>query len=147
MEVKNKKAYFEFEIIEKFVSGMVLMGSEIKSIRDARVSIQEAHCYFKKNELWVKNMNIGIYEQAAHNGHETIRERKLLLNKRELKKLNEKIREKGLTIIPIRLYIKGHHAKVEIALAKGRHRYDKRRVIMQRETDREIARSIRHRTY
>ena len=141
MEVKNKKAYFEFEILEKFVSGMVLMGSEIKSIRDARVSIQEAHCYFKKNELWVKNMNIGIYEQAAHNGHETIRERKLLLNKRELKKLNEKIREKGLTIIPLRLFITERGwVKLEIGLAKGKKIHDKRNTIKDRQSKRELDR-------
>ena len=141
MEVKNKKAYFEFEILEKFVAGMVLMGSEIKSIRDGRINIQEAHCYFRKKELWVKNMNIGIYEQAAHNGHEAIRERKLLLNKKELKKLLEKTREKGLTIMPLRLFLSGRGwVKLEIGLAKGKKIHDKRNTIKDRESKRELDR-------
>jgi SsrA-binding protein len=141
MEVKNKKAYFEFEILEKFVAGMVLMGSEIKSIRDGRINIQEAHCYFRKKELWVKNMNIGIYEQAAHNGHEAIRERKLLLNKKELKKLLEKTREKGLAIMPLRLFLSGRGwVKLEIGLAKGKKIHDKRNTIKDRESKRELDR-------
>ncbi len=141
MEVKNKKAYFEFEILEKFVAGMVLMGSEIKSIRDGRINIQEAHCYFRKKELWVRNMNIGIYEQAAHNGHEAIRERKLLLNKKELKKLLEKTREKGLAIMPLRLFLSGRGwVKLEIGLAKGKKVHDKRNTIKDRESKRELDR-------
>ena len=141
MEVKNKKAYFEFEILEKFVAGMVLMGSEIKSIRDGRINIQEAHCYFRKKELWIRNMNIGIYEQAAHNGHEAIRERKLLLNKKELKKLLEKTREKGLAIMPLRLFLSGRGwVKLEIGLAKGKKIHDKRNTIKDRESKRELDR-------
>ena len=141
MEVKNKKAYFEFEILEKFVAGMVLMGSEIKSIRDGRINIQEAHCYFRKKELWVRNMNIGIYEQAAQNGHEAIRERKLLLNKKELKKLLEKTREKGLAIMPLRLFLSGRGwVKLEIGLAKGKKVHDKRNAIKDRESKRELDR-------
>ena len=141
MEVKNKKAYFEFEILEKFVAGMVLMGSEIKSIRNGRINIQEAHCYFRKKELWVRNMNIGIYEQAAHNGHEAIRERKLLLNKKELKKLLEKTREKGLAIMPLRLFLSGRGwVKLEIGLAKGKKVHDKRNTIKDRESKRELDR-------
>jgi len=141
MEVKNKKAYYEFEILEKFVAGMVLMGSEIKSIRNGHINIQEAHCYFKKKELWVRNMNIGIYEQAAHNGHETTRERKLLLNKKELKKLLEKTREKGLTIIPLRLFISERGwVKLEVGLAKGKKIHDKRNTIKDRESKRELDR-------
>ena len=141
MEVRNKKAYYEFEIIEKLVAGMVLMGSEIKSIRDGRINIQEAHCYFKKKDLWVRNMNIDIYKQAAHNGHEATRERKLLLNKKELKKLNEKTREKGLTTIPLRLFLSERGwVKIEIGRAKGKKIHDKRNTIKDRDSKRELDR-------
>ena len=141
LDIKNKKAYFEYEITDKFVAGMQLMGSEVKSIREGRASIQESFCYFKKNELWIRGMHIGVYEQAAHNGHETLRERKLLLKKRELAKLQEKTKEKGLTIVALKMFLSSRGwVKLEIGLAKGKKIYDKRNTIKDREAKRDLDR-------
>ena len=120
INIRNKKASFEYEFLDKFVAGIVLKGTEIKSIREGKASLQEAYCHINKGELFIKSMHIAVYEQATHYNHEPLRERKLLLHKREIEKLDSKSKEKGLTIIPIRLYISDRgHAKVEIALARG----------------------------
>tara|TARA_Y100001954_G_scaffold80246_1_gene88299 strand:- start:21 stop:470 length:450 start_codon:yes stop_codon:yes gene_type:complete len=141
MDIKNKKAYFEYEILEKFVAGMQLMGSEVKSIREGKANIQESFCYFKKNELWIRGLHVSEYEQAAHYGHKALRERKLLLSKRELKKLQDKTKEKGLTIVALKLFLSGRGwVKLEIGLAKGKKIYDKRNTIKDRDAKRDLDR-------
>jgi len=141
VNIRNKKASFEFFLLEKFVAGIVLTGTEIKSIRASKASINEAYCAFSNGELFVRNMHIAEYEYGTYNNHEPKRERKLLLTKRELGKLQSKLSEKGLTLIPTFMFIneKGL-AKLEIALAKGKKLYDKRETLKQKDTRREIER-------
>lgn len=141
VNIKNKKASFEYEFIDKYVAGIMLSGSEIKSIRLGKVSLQEAYCFFKKNELFIKNMNIASYAEASYNDHDPRRDRKLLLQKKELRKLKKKLDEKGLSIVPIRLFINQRGlAKLEIALAKGKKLFDKRQTIKDRDVERDISR-------
>jgi len=144
IDIKNKKAFFEFEFLEKFTVGMILTGTEIKSIRLGNVNMSDAWCYFSKGELFVKNLNIASYEKGTHYNHEPLRPRKLLLTKRELIKLQTKIKERGLTIVPTRVFISDRgFAKLEIALAKGKKLYDKRETIKEREMKREVQRMKR----
>ncbi|MCX7697486.1 MAG: SsrA-binding protein SmpB [Bacteroidales bacterium] len=140
--IKNKKASYEYIILEKYIAGIVLKGTEIKSIRQGKVSINEAYCTFEKGELFVKNMNINPYEQGSYNNHLPIRDRKLLLTRRELARLQSKVLEAGLTIVPLSLFIneKGL-AKLEIALVRGKKAYDKRETIRRRDEERYLARS------
>ena len=142
INIRNKKASFEFQFIDKWEAGIVLHGTEIKSIREGKASLQEAYCYFNNGELFVKSMNITPYAQANHFNHDPLRERKLLMTKAELSKLKSKSEEKGLTIIPIRLFINAKGlAKLEIALAKGKKIHDKRDSIKERDLKRELDRS------
>ena len=116
LNIKNKKASYEYSFLEKFTAGIQLTGTEIKSIRDSKVSIAEAYCHIKDGELFIKGMHIAEYDPASYNNHDPLRERKLLLNKVELKKLEKKLKNKGLTIIPIRMFINENgYAKLEIA--------------------------------
>ena len=139
--IKNKNAHFEYIILEKYIAGIVLKGTEIKSIRQGKVSINEAYCTFQNGELYVKNMNISPYEHGTYNNHEPKRDRKLLLTKRELTRLQTKVKESGLTIVPLSLFInKKGLAKMEIALARGKKAYDKRQTIKQRDEERYRAR-------
>lgn len=141
INIRNKKASFEFEFIDKFKAGIVLMGTEIKSIREGKVSLTEAYCYFRKGELFIKQMHIAPYTLAAHFNHDSVRERKLLLQKQELKKLENKFSEKGLSIVPVRIYINDRGlAKVEIALAKGKKTHDKRQSIKEKDAKRDLQR-------
>ncbi len=142
--VKNKRATFDYELTDRFTAGIQLFGTEIKSIRDAKVSLTETYCTFIKNELWIKNMHIAEYFFGSYNNHEVRRDRKLLLNKRELSKLTRATRETGLTIIPTKLYIneKGL-AKVEIALARGKKNYDKRNSLKEKEDKRQMDRAFK----
>ena len=141
INIKNKKAYFEFEFIDKFIAGIQLTGTEIKSIWEGKVNMNDGWCYFQKNELWIKNLNISTYDKGTHYNHEPLRPRKLLLNKKELKKLQDKIKEKGLTVIPLRLFINDRgFAKLEIALSKGKKIHDKRNTIKEREAKHEMGR-------
>lgn len=141
VNIKNGRAGFEFEFLDKYVAGMQLMGTEIKSIRENQVSLQEAYCYFKQGELYVKQMHIAPYAQGTHYNHESDRERKLLLTKRELTKLNEKSKEKGLSIIPTRLFITDRgFAKLEIALGRGKKLHDKRDSIKEKDIKRDLQR-------
>ncbi len=142
VNIKNKKARFEYTFIETFTAGIQLTGTEIKSIRDSKVSIAEAYCHFKKGELFVKGMHIAEYDPGSYNNHEPLRERKLLLNKRELAKLLKKLKNKGLTVVPIRLFIneKGY-AKLDIALAQGRKTHDKRDSLKEKDVQRDIDRA------
>ena len=134
IEVKNKKARFEFELIEDFNAGIVLTGTEMKSIRNGKASIMESFCAIFDGELFVRNMYIGEYENGSYNNHNPRRERKLLLKRVELKKLEKKLKDKGLTIIPSLLYINEKNlAKIRIHLAKGKKLYDKRQTIKNRE--------------
>lgn len=141
IQIKNRKASYEFEFVEKVEAGIMLKGTEIKSLREGKASIQEAYCYFKKGELYIKGMNISPYSQASFESHEMTRDRKLLLKKRELEKFKSKTEEKGLTIVPVRIYINSRGlAKLEIALAKGKKIYDKRESIKKKDQKREIER-------
>lgn len=141
VNIKNRKASFEYEFLEKFVAGLVLKGTEIKSIREGRVNLQEAYCSFYEDGLWVQNMHISAYEQGNIFNHEPLRKRKLLLNKREMNKLQKKLEEQGLTIVPFRLFISDRgFAKLEIALARGKKLHDKRESIKERDVKREMDR-------
>lgn len=141
INIKNKKASYEFEFIDKFVAGLVLTGTEIKSIREGKVSLTEAFCYFRREELYIKQMHIAPYSMAASYNHDAVRERKLLLSKKELNKLLTKFAEKGLSIIPLRIFINDRGlAKMEIALAKGKKIHDKRDSIKEKDAKRDLQR-------
>lgn len=134
VEIKNKKASFEFEQLEKFTAGIVLTGTEIKSIRAGKASLVDSYCYFVGNELFVKNMHVADYWWGTFNQHDPRRDRKLLLTKRELKKLQRAYKEKGMTIVATRLFIaENGYAKLNIALARGKKEYDKRESIKEKD--------------
>lgn len=141
----NRKAFHNYHIGDSYEAGVVLTGSEIKSIRAGRVSLGDAYVRPEKGELWLHNLHIARYEASSYMGHEPTRPRKLLLHKKEIKNLTGQIAEKGLTIVPTRLYIKSHVAKVEIALARGKKQYDKREAITRREVARDLARATKNR--
>ena len=142
INIRNRQAGFEYELLDKYVAGMVLMGTEIKSIREGKVNLQDGFCYMNnKNELFVKGINITPYAQGTHYNHEATRERKLLLKRSELKKLESRVTEKGLTLIPTRLFINDRGlAKLEIAVGKGKKIHDKRENIKEREAKRDLDR-------
>ncbi len=144
INIKNKRAYFEYEILEKFVSGIQLLGTEIKSIRNSKASIVEAYCRFTKDELFVVNMNISEYDFGNINNHEARRDRKLLLTKKELEKLQKKTKESGLTIVPLKMFLNDRGiAKLEIGLAKGKKTYDKRETLKQKDARRDMDRAMK----
>jgi len=144
INIKNRKASFEYELLERYDAGMQLVGTEIKSIRNGKVNLSDSYCRFFGGELYVRNLHIAEYEMGTHFNHEVKRDRKLLLTKKELRKLDRKIQESGLTLIPVRLYIneKGL-AKLEIALARGKKTYDKRESIKKKDTQRDMERLMR----
>ena len=145
VEIKNKKAKFEYEFVETFTAGIQLFGTEIKSIRNNKASISEAYAVMVKNELFIRNMFIADYENGGHFNHESKRDRKLLLNKLELSKINKKIKNKGLTIIPTRLFISSNGwAKMNIAIAKGKKIYDKRENLKTKDIKTEIDRKLKN---
>jgi SsrA-binding protein len=138
ISIQNKKAQFEYAFLEKYTAGVVLMGTEIKSIRQGKVSMADAYCFFNGTELFIKNLNISKYDNGTHYNHEPLRDRKLLLNRKELKKLINKLTDKGLTIIPTRIYISEQGlAKIDVGLAKGKKLYDKRESIKERDVSRD----------
>ena len=141
----NRKAKHEYFLLDEFEAGISLQGSEIKSIRAGQVSLAEAYIRIDGKNAWLVDAHIAPYEQANRNNHEPRRQRRLLLHKREIRKLWDAVRLKGVTIIPTRIYLKKGYAKVEIAIAKGKKLYDKRRVLALRETEREIERQINKR--
>ncbi len=142
INISNKRAGFNYEFIEKYTAGLVLLGTEIKSIRLGKVSMNDSYCQFYEGELFVKNLSISEYEFGTHYNHEVRRERKLLLSKRELKKLDRKVKESGLTIVPTRLFINDKGlAKIEIALARGKATYDKRQSLKAKDAAREMERA------
>jgi len=138
---KNRKAAFEFFLLESFEAGIELQGSEIKSIRSGQVSIAEAFIQIENMQAWLVNSHIATYDAASYLNHDPKRKRKLLLNKKEIVKMWNEVRQKGVTIIPVKLYLKYGRAKIEIALAKGKKIYDKRESIARKDLDREMARS------
>lgn len=141
VHIKNRKARYEYEFIDTYEAGIVLKGTEIKSIREGKVNLMDGYCYFNGKELFLKGIHISPYSQSSFYNHESTRERKLLLHKRELEKIKTKLDEKGLTLIPSRLYInKRGFAKVEIALAKGKKLHDKRDSIKEKDVKRELDR-------
>jgi SsrA-binding protein len=141
INIKNKKAFHDYEILEKYVAGIQLKGSEIKSIRLGKVSLADSYCLFNQGELFVRGLQIAEYAWTSYNKHEPGRDRKLLLNKQELKKLQRKTRESGLTIITLRIFISGSgYAKLEIGLARGKKEYDKRQTIKRKDTQRQMQR-------
>ena len=145
INIKNKKASFDYEFVETFTAGIVLTGTEIKSIRLGKVSLVDTYCYFVGGELWVKNMNIAEYFYGSYNNHNARRERKLLLTKKELRSLQQEEKNPGFTIVPVRLFIneKGL-AKLVIALARGKKEYDKRQSIKEKEDRREMDSMFKH---
>ena len=144
INIQNKKAGFEFEILERYVAGIKLFGSEIKAIRKGGGSINEAFCIVRDGELFVRNMNIPEYSHGGYSNHEPVTLRKLLLNKRELSRIDSKIREKGLSVIPIRLFINERgFAKLEIGIGRGKKKFDKRESIKQKDTKREVDRVMK----
>jgi len=143
-EIRNRQAYHEYQIEEKYDAGMVLVGTEVKSIREGKLSFADSFCMFFKNELWVRNLHIAEYRFGTTNNHIAVHDRKLLLNRRELRKLEAKLKDKGYTIIPLRVYFneKGL-VKMQIGLGKGKKLHDKRESIKQRDTEREIKRYMK----
>lgn len=143
VNIENRRAKFDYQFIERLVAGMVLTGTEIKSIREGKAALVDSYCYIRNNELYIKNMHIAEYSEGTHYNHEPNRERKLLVSKQELNKLIKKMKDQGLTIIPIRLFISDSgYAKLEIALAKGKKEFDKRESIKKRDIERETNRKF-----
>lgn len=140
--VRNKKALFNYELIEKYEAGIVLLGTEVKSLREYSVNMSDSYASFKKGELFIVNMHISPYHFGNRNNHEPLRERKLLMKKREINRLLGKVKEQGLTLIPISLYFSKGKVKVELALAKGKKLHDKRETLKRKTLDREMERYI-----
>ncbi|MEX6689446.1 SsrA-binding protein SmpB [Danxiaibacter flavus] len=143
-EMNNRQAYFNYHIEDKYVAGLVLLGTEVKSIREGKVSFNDSFCLFDNGELWVRGLYIAEYKLGTSNNHIAVHDRKLLLNKRELKKLQSALKEKGLTIVPLRVFFNEKQlVKLEIGLAKGKKIHDKRETIKQRDTEKEIKRFLK----
>lgn len=141
INIRNKKAFHDYEIMDRYTAGIQLSGTEIKSVRMGKVSLGEAYCLFENNELYVRGMQISDYAWASYNSHVPGRDRKLLLNRNELKKLQRKVRESGLTIAALKLFIgNSGYAKLEIGLARGKKEYDKRETIKRKDTQRQMDR-------
>ena len=138
--VTNRKARYEYEIIDSVEAGLVLVGSEVKSIRSARVNLSDAYARVIKGEIWVIGMHISPYMEATSQNHDPLRERKLLLHRNEIKKLSRRVQEKGFTLIPLRIYFKNNKAKLELGVARGKRQYDKKVSIAQKDAKREMER-------
>jgi len=141
----NRKARYEYEILDTFEAGIVLLGSEVKSLRAGKASLGDAYAEIRRGELYLLNAHIGAYEQAGRANAPPLRERKLLLHRYEISRLAGRVVERGLTLIPLQLYFKDGRAKLELALARGKRRYDKRQAIRKRESDRDLKRVMRGR--
>ncbi len=143
-EIKNRSAYYEYFIDDTFTAGMALLGTEVKSLRAGKSNFNDSYCIIQKGELFIRSLHIAEYSHGTVNNHDPIRERKLLLNKREIKKLESRIREKGYTIIPLRIFFNEKNiAKIEIGLARGKKLHDKRDSIKQKDTEREMKRYLK----
>lgn len=145
VNIKNKRASFDYEFVDTFTAGIVLTGTEIKSIRAGKASLVDTFCYVNNGEIWVKNMFVALYDQGSYNNHVERRERKLLLNKKEIRNLQDDTKAPGFTIVPVRIFIneKGL-AKMVIALARGKKEYDKRQSLKEKEDKREMDRAMKH---
>lgn len=139
----NKKAYHEYFVDEVFEAGLALQGTEVKSVRMGQVSIKEAYCRIRNGEVFVENMNISPYEQGNRENHDPLRVRKLLLNRLEIDKLTKKVEERGLALVPTRIYFKDSRAKLEIGVCRGKKLYDKRETLKRKQADREASRAVR----
>ncbi len=139
----NRKAYHEFHILENFEAGIQLKGSEVKSIREGSVSLKQSYIVTRKGEAWIKALHIPSYSHTGYDGHDPLRNRKLLLHKREILKIDAKLAEKGLTAVPTKLYLKGGLVKIELGLAKGKKLYDKRASKKKRDVERDIQRALK----
>jgi SsrA-binding protein len=141
----NRKARHQYHFHDTYEAGLVLMGSEIKSIRAGRVSLQEGFVLFENGEAWLVNVHIAQYDPASRQNHDPKRRRKLLLHRREIDRLQSRVQEKGYTVVPVQLYLKDGRAKVEIALARGKKLYDKRQTIAERDSKRQVERALKER--
>ena len=142
----NRRARFDHELVDTYEAGLQLLGSEVKSLRAGKANLAEAYGFVRRNEVWLAGMHIAPYDFAHEGGHDPTRERKLLLHRHEINRIASKLAEKGLTLIPTRLYFKDGKAKVEVALGKGKARYDKRETLKRRQADREMDRAMRYRS-
>ncbi len=136
----NRKANFEYSILNKYESGIVLTGTEVKSLRDSKVNIQDAYGRLLNGEVWLINSNISEYKYGNINNHDPLRNRKLLLNKKEIRKIKQQLQEKGLTLVPLKIYFKSSLVKIEIGIARGKKLYDKRESIKKKEVERKLSR-------
>lgn len=144
VNITNRKAGFNFFISDSWEAGIMLTGTEIKSVRQGKASLNDAYCYFKNDDLWIKNLHISEYEEGGYSNHAPKRDRKLLLHRHQLRKLQSKLKEKGVTLIPVRLYISERgFAKLELGLARGKKLFDKRETIKQAEAKREMGRVMK----
>lgn len=141
----NRKAYHDYTVEDKFEAGIVLIGSEIKSIRAGRVNLREGYATIENGEVWLLNVHISAYDPASRYGHEPLRRRKLLLHRRQIARLANRMQEKGYTLIPLRVYLKNNLAKIELGLARGKRQYDKREAIAKRDDERRVQRALRER--
>jgi SsrA-binding protein len=143
-EIKNRQASFEYFIDARYEAGMVLLGTEVKSLRDGQANFADSYCLIHKGEMWLKNLNIAQYSHGTVNNHDPVRDRKLLLQKREINKIESKLKEKGYTLVPLRIFFNEKNlAKIEIGLAKGKKQHDKRESIKQKEMQREMKRHLK----
>ncbi|MFQ5739056.1 MAG: SsrA-binding protein SmpB [Acidobacteriota bacterium] len=142
---RNRKAYHNYAILEEYEAGMVLLGTEVKAIRDHGVSLKDSYARFKKNELWLENCHISPYSHASLDNHDPRRPRKLLLHRRQINKLIGKVVQKGLTLVPLALYLKGGKVKVRLAVARGKRSYDKRESKRRKVVEREVRAELKRR--
>lgn len=144
MEISNRKARFDYEIIDTYEVGIVLTGTEIKSIRKGSANLKDSYAIIKNNELFILNMHISHYEEGNIFNHDETRTRKLLMHKKEILKLRDKIDQQGFTLVPLKLYFKGNKAKLEIGLARGKKNYDKREAIKKKDIERDVAKQLKN---
>ena len=144
ISASNRKAYHEYHILDKYEAGIELFGTEVKSLREAQANLKESYVIVRKNQAWISGMHINRYSNTGHEGHDPTRNRRLLLNKREILKIKQNIEQKGLTVVPLKLYFsKNGWAKVEIGLAKGKKIFDKKNSIKERDIKRDMQRELR----
>jgi len=144
-EMSNRQAYFHYHIEDKYVGGIVLLGTEVKSIREGKISFNDAYCLFDKNELWLRGLYIAEYKLGTSNNHIAVHDRKILLTQQELKRIQSKMKEKGFTLIPLRVFFNDKNfVKVEIGLARGKKVHDKRESIKEKDMKRELGRAIKY---
>jgi len=144
MEINNRKVNFDYEIVDTYETGIVLQGTEIKSIRDGKANLKDSYAIIKNDELYLLNMHISSYEQGNRFNHEETRTRKLLMHKKEILKLKNKLEIEGFTLVPIKLYFKGSKAKILLGLAKGKKTYDKRESIKKKDIERQVAKELKN---